>query len=124
MDKKIVTFRHILFAIFFDRCEDIPDSEIVGFYHSVLNFFESTSNSLLEDNNDDFFIYETIIYIIRQFDIIDPTILFQFVKNPETFRNVMAEQLNHNRNYINESMEKICGEFQGFKEGHMTRSLT
>lgn len=121
LNQKFAIFRHILFSIFKDRCEDVSDDKIVDFYNSLLSFFESISNSMLNSDNDDFFIYETIIYIIRQFDIIDPNILYQFIKNPDTFRDVMAEQLKQNKEHIASSMENICSEFNGFKEGYMNR---
>lgn len=121
LNQKFTIFRHILFSIFKDRCEDIPDDKIVNFYGSLLSFFESISNSMLNSDNDDFFIYETIIYIIRQFDVIEPNILYQFIKNPDTFRDVIAEQLKQNKEYILSSMENISSEFNGFKEGYMNR---
>ena len=112
-------FRYLLKSIFYDDCSEIEEGKLIDFYAFLLDSLETQSDHYVNSNNDSYFIIESIIQVLGQFHRMDPYILLQVIKNPNNFKEMVAEQTGLSLEYVNGAMEGFISDFQEIKQGYL-----
>lgn len=112
-------FRYLLKSIFYDDCSEIEEGKLIDFYAFLLDSLETQSDHYVNSNNDSYFIIESIIQVLGQFHRMDPYILLHVIKNPNNFKEMVAEQTGLSLEYVNGAMEGFISDFQEIKQGYL-----
>lgn len=112
-------FRYLLKSIFYDDCQEIEDDRIADFYGYLLDSLEMQSDNCISNDNNLYFIVESMIQAISHFHEMDSSMLLYIIKHHDNFKEVVAEQTSLSTEFIDSSMEIMISNFQDIKQGYM-----
>ena len=119
IDERKRVFRYLLKSIFYDDCREIDGEKLIGFYSFLLDSLENQSDYYVNNNNDRYFIIESIIQVLGHFHKMDAHTLLSIIKNSNGFRERVSEQTGLDIEYVNKSMEIFLSDFQEIKSGFL-----
>lgn len=106
-DMKKITFISLAQALFKNELKGINSENCISFYHYLLDGLEEKSQKLLQDDDENFLVYDAVVHIMEKFPEIDQQELADLMKYENYIIEYLQERTMMDRVDIVKSLEKL-----------------